>query len=949
MQKISLNKVLMLCVSVLFLSAPAYAQDQGFSDLSKDIPFNDNVRTGTLDNGLKYYVKQNDRPADKVELRLVINAGSVLENKNQQGLAHFMEHMNFNGTKNFKKNELVDYLQTIGVKFGADLNAYTSFGETVYILPIPSDDKEQLETGFQIIEDWAHNATLKEKAIDDERGVVLEEYRLGRGAGQRMQQEYLPKILYKSRYADRLPIGTKKNLENFEYEDVRSYYKDWYRPNLMAVIAIGDADPDMLEQKIKSHFSKLKNPENAPERKSYELPNHKKTLIAITSDPEASSSSVRLMYKDIKEKQPETKLKDYRHGITERLFSQMINNRLDDLTNQEKPPFIYAGSYHGGTAARSKEAYQSYAQTKEGGQLDALKTLLIENQRVKEHGFTQAEFKRAKTDLLAGMESSYKNRDKRESGRLVGEFIRNFLEDEPAPGIKWEYNFYEDQIPKIKLDEVNNLIDNYLHEDNRVVVITGPESADQPAKKEVRQLLKKVPKMDVEPYTEEEVADALMSKMPEAGSITNTESDEKLGTTTLTLNNGVKVTYKKTDFKNDEVLLSAFKFGGTSLYDLETYKQTSAANGGLTDAGINGFDQNEMKKIMTGKIVSVRPSIGTYNESFSGRAAPKDLEQMFQMIYLYTTDLNKDQSAFNSYINKQKARFSQMMKNPQIKFYMEFYDWMYGDNPRFTGILPTEKQLNDADYDLAHKKYQERFANADGFHFYFVGNVDEAKLKEYSKQYLASLPSKGEKENYETFDFRPKHGKHQKTFEAGTDPKSMVQMIYQGPTDYSKEEDLAMGALGQALNIKMIEQIREKESGAYSVSASGSLSNFPYDWYSMSVRFPCGPENVDRLVEAAKGVVHNAVKNGPSQVDLDKVKETLKKEHKQEMKENRYWLNILENTDQYDRDPMRAFTYNDRVDALTVEELHQVAKKYLADDKFILAIKNPESGSSDKG
>lgn len=947
MQILTIKRVLFLLVCTLSISTALQAQDMDFSNLSKDIPFNEDVRTGTLGNGLKYYVKHNDRPADKVELRLVVNAGSILEKPNQQGLAHFMEHMNFNGTKNFEKNELVDYLQSIGVKFGADLNAYTSFDETVFILPIPSDDKKQLDQGFQIIEDWAHNAKLEEHQIDDERGVVLEEYRLGQGAGKRMQQDYLPKVLYKSRYADRLPIGTKKNLENFDYDDIRSFYRTWYRPDLMAVVAIGDADPAMLEKKIKSHFSGIENPDNAPERKTYDLPNHKKTLIAITSDPEASSSSVRLMYKDKENRQTETSLKNYRHGILERLFSKMINNRLNDLTNQENPPFVYAGSYHGGTSARSKEAYQSSASTKEGGQIEALKSLLIENERVKQHGFTKAEFERAKTDILAGMESSYKNRDKRESGRLVGEFIRNFLEDEPVPGIEWEYKFYENQMPAIKLDEVNNLIDKYLHKDNRVVVITGPESGDQPTKKEVRQLLKEVPEMDIAPYTEDEVAAHLMSKMPKAGSIAETESNAKLGTTTLTLSNGVKVTYKQTDFKNDEVLLSAFKFGGTSLYDLDTYKKTSAANGGLTEAGINGFDQNTMKKMMSGKIVSVSPRLGTYNEGFSGKAAPKDLETMFQMIYSYATNLNKDQSAFNSYINKRKARYSQMMKSPQIQFYMDFYNWMYEDNPRFTGILPTEKQLNEADYDLAYNKYQERFANANGFHFYFVGNLDKDKIESYAEQYLASLPATEEKENYETFDFRPRHGKDAKTIEAGTDPKSMVQMIYQGPTDYSSEEDLAMGALGQALNIKMIENIREKEGGAYSVNASGDLSNFPYDWYQMNVRFPCGPENVDKLVEEAKKVVHHAVKNGPTQVDLDKVKETLKKEHKEKMKENKYWLNVLENTDQYDRDPMRAFTYNNRVDALTVEQLHEVAKKYLDNDNFILAVKNPESGSSD--
>lgn len=363
--------------------------------------------------------------------------------------------MNFNGTKNFKKNELVDYLQSIGVKFGAHLNAYTSFDETVYILPIPSDDPEKLEKGFQIIEDWAHNALLTDEEIDNERGVVLEEYRLGKGADERMMQNYLPKVLYGSKYAERLPIGTKENLETFDYESIRRFYKDWYRLDLMAVMAVGDVDVAVLEAKIKEHFGKIPAAKNPRPRPVFDLPNHEETFIAIESDKEASFSQVQVMFKDKENSKPDTTLEDYRHSIVERLFSQMINNRLEELRNGENPPFVFGSSGYGGTYARTKNAYQSFAMSSETGQMTALKTLLEENERVKQHGFFKGELERAKKDVIARMEKLYKDNDKMESNRIVGEYVRHFLENEPMPGMEWEFNFYKQQLPSVGLDEIN--------------------------------------------------------------------------------------------------------------------------------------------------------------------------------------------------------------------------------------------------------------------------------------------------------------------------------------------------------------------------------------------------------------------------------------------------------------------------------------------------------------
>ncbi|RKE92299.1 M16 family metallopeptidase [Ichthyenterobacterium magnum] len=906
------------------------------------IPFNPEVKIGKLSNGLTYYIKNNGKPENKVELRLVINAGSILEDDDQVGLAHFMEHMCFNGTKNFKKNELVDYLQGIGVKFGAHLNAYTSFDETVYILPIPSDDPEKLEQGFQIIEDWAHNALLTDEEIDNERGVVLEEYRLGKGANERMMQKYLPKILYGSKYAERLPIGTKENLETFDYESIKRYYKDWYRPDLMAVMAVGDIDIATLEAKIKSHFGSIPAAKNPRPRPVFELPNHKETLIAIESDKEASFSNVQIMFKDTDNAKADVTVEDYRKSIVESLFSQMINNRLDELRNGENPPFVYGYSFHGGTWARTKNAYQSFAMTSETGQLNALKILLEENERVKKYGFYEGEFDRAKKDILARMEKSFKDKDKTESNRIIGEYVRHFLENESMPGIEWEYNYYKQELPKITLDEINSLISNYIREDNRVVVITGPEKegVTKVTEDEVKTLLETVKNADLKPYEDKAVAASLMSDLPEMGSIVDYKKDDVLGTTKLTLSNNATVTYKVTDFKNDEILFDAFSYGGNSLYTDEEYKATTFANGGLAEAGVNNFNKVELSKILSGKIVSVRPSIGTYSEGLSGNTTPKDFEELFQLIHLYFTSLNKDQKAFNSFKEKQKAFVGNLMASPQFYFQNEMGKFIYGDNPRYMGF-PTAEAMDKADYDLAYQKYQERFADASDFKFYFVGNIEEKMLLKYVMTYIASLPSSNSREDYKVSNFRPRTGSHTKIIEKGEDEKSAVRITYQGATAYNKKEAHAFKSLAEVLSIKLIEKLREEEGGVYGAGARASIRKMPYGWYSFNINFPCGPENVEKLKTAALAEVDKLIANGPTDKDLAKIKEAQILEYKENMKKNRFWLRTLKNADYQNKDASKIFEFEKSVNSLTKEDLQNVAKKYLTKG-FILGIHNPE-------
>ncbi|KPM33128.1 Peptidase M16 domain protein [Croceitalea dokdonensis DOKDO 023] len=931
-----------LCVGLQYVQG----QTDGMGSMAlpeENIPIDPNVKVGQLDNGLTYYIRNNGKPEDKVELRLVVNAGSIMETERQLGLAHFMEHMNFNGTKNFEKNDLVDYLQSIGVKFGADLNAYTSFDETVYILPIPSDDPEKLEKGFQIIEDWAHNTTLSEEAIDGERGVVLEELRIRLGAEERMQKVTLPKMMYGSRYAERLPIGTKENLENFSYDDVRDYYNTWYRPDLMAVIAVGDLDVATMEGKIKSHFSGIEKAKNPVERKSYELPNHEETLIAIAADSEAAFSRVQVMYKDRFETPVVKTVGDYRESLVKNLFSTLINNRLDELGNSAKPPFVFGYSYYGGTYARTKNAYQSIAQTSPEGQMDGLKAVLEENERVKRYGFQAGEFDRAKKSLLARLEKRYNDRDKQESNRMVNPYIYHYLENQPIPGIEWEYSMTKNLLPTIQLEEIGNLINTFLHDDNRVIVITGPEKegVQQISEEAVRALLESIKTAEIAPYKDEAVRAELMETLPPAGSITATETNKKLGVTTFTLSNGAKVTFKKTDFKNDEVLFEAFSPGGTSLYSDEELKATAFANSGLSQAGIGGLSLTDMGKFMSGKIVRVTPRIGSFSENFSGSAAPKDLETLFQMVHLYFTSLNKDPEAFASHMTKQKSFLGNLMANPQFYFQDQLGEIQNEGNPRYTGF-PTVEKMDASDYDLAYQKYQERFADAGDFHFYFVGNVDETELKSFAATYLASLPGKNSAENFVPTKFRRKDTFQKHIIKKGTDPKSNVRISWEEEIPYDGKTEMAIKALGEVLTIKLVEKLREDEGGVYGVGARGNLSKISFSNLTFSISFPCGPENVDKLVAAALGEVEKIKKDGVSPADMAKVKETYLVKRKEDLKTNKFWISNMVKADQEKRNLMGMMQLEAKLDNLKPKDIQKVAQQYL-DENYFLGILMPET------
>ncbi|MES2578707.1 MAG: insulinase family protein [Bacteroidota bacterium] len=928
-----MKKINNLVFGIMLFPLAVFAQQM---DYSKAIPFDPSVKTGKLENGLTYYIKKNAKPEKKVDLRLVVNAGSILEENDQQGLAHFMEHMCFNGTKRFPKNQLVDYLQSIGVKFGQHLNAYTSFDETVYFLPIPSDSPEKLEKGFQIIEDWAFNTVLTPEEIDKERGVVLEEYRLGLGAQKRMLGRYISKMMHESHYAERLPIGQKEILEKFKHQSLINFYKDWYRPNLMSVIVVGDIDVAEMEKKIISHFSSYKNPAKEKPRKFYDVPNHKETFVAVESDKEASSAQVQLIYKDYGAPKPIVNIGDFKNYIVEGLFSTLLNTRLDELTNSATPPFTYGYSYYGGTFARNKKAYQSVAMSQEDKQLSALKVLITENERAKKFGFTQGELDRSKLEFLASIEKAYNDRDKTNSVNFVGEYQANFLEKEPVPGIEWTYQTMKQLMPLIDLKDVNSLIKDYVKEDNRVIILTGPEK--EGLKKVTEQQVLDALKIntdDIKPYEDAAVATSLIRNEVKPGTIVSRESNAKIGTKTLVLSNGVKVTYKNTDFKNDEVLFEAVSLGGTNLYSNEDMKKVQFANGALAEAGFSGLKLNDINKFMTGKIARVNPYIGGSTEGLRGNSTPKDLEYLFQMTHAYFTDLNMDVTAFEGYKQKQSAFFNNMASQPSFYFQQEFYTYLNKENPRFNGLIPSEKTWGETDYALAYKKYKERFANAADFEFYFVGNIDDKTMEAYSIKYLASLPATDKKEKAVDLGYRMLKGDLKKVVNKGTDPKSNVTIMYYGDAKYSAKDAMSMQALGEVLTIKLIEQLRENESGVYGVSARGSMNKVPNGSYSFTIGFPCGPDNAEKLTASALKELQNIIDKGPDEKDVAKFKEGELADFRKDSKENRYWLSNFTRSYTNGSSAEEVLKFEETVNAVTAKDIQDIAKKYLTKDKVI--------------
>ncbi|MDE3143029.1 MAG: insulinase family protein [Bacteroidota bacterium] len=923
---------------ILILSQSSFAQN----NLNAKLPIDSAVKIGKLSNGLTYYIRKNAKPEKKVQLRLVVNAGSVLEDADQQGLAHFMEHMNFNGLKHFPKNELVNYLQSIGVKFGADLNAQTSFDETIFILPIPTDNQQKIDSGFTILEDWAGNALLDTTEINKERGVVLEESRLNKNAQERMMKQFFPKLFNGSLYANRLPIGKDSILEHFKPETLKRFYKTWYRPNLMAVIVVGDIDPALAEKEIDQHFGHFKNPATQKPRPSIiPIPERKKDEAIVVTDKENPMTILAITNFVVKKKNIVT-WADYKQNIVEDLFNSILNQRISELTKQANPPFVFGGASFE-EMVRGYREFSSFAVVGDKPVKEAINALITTTEAVKKFGFLQTELERAKSNLLNETENALKDKDKTESIHLVQGYINNYLSASPIIGITNRYNFIKDVLPKITLEDVNAYAKKMESAQGKFMLVMGSEKNKDklPSNENLLTMLADAHKIPVKAYEEKVIAKSLISKQPVAGKIISQEENSALGTTNFVLSNGVTVTLKPTEFKNDDIQLDAWRLGGFHNYNLADKQNAEYAANIVSTMGVADFTAINLEKFLSGKTVNVQPYINPDEEGIQGNSSVKDIETFFQLIHLYFAQPRKDEAMFQSFIAQQKGFLQNLKANPFNYFADTLSKIEFQNNP-WAGGIPDASDFDKIKLERSFAIYKEIFGNAYGLHFTFVGNIDVNKIKPLIETYLASLPAKEKENKFTDVGVRPVKGVVQFTIAKGAAKQSQVNIIFNGEANFSDEEYLKIKMLTDALNIKVVEKLREEMSGIYTGNVSGGISKRPYNHYTLAARFPCGPENVEKLTQAMFGLIKNVQENGVDEKDLAKVKETLQKHYQDQIKQNDYWLNELSMSWINGEDGKWILDYSKKVNAITTNDLQEAAKKYFNFSNYIKAVLNPE-------
>lgn len=928
-----------LSVILIFAFTLVYSQTQ--TSKSKELPIDPQVVYGKLDNGLTYYIRKNELPKDRAQFWLTVKAGAIDENDDQNGLAHFCEHMAFNGTTNFEKKEIINYLQRVGMKFGPEINAYTSYDLTNYMLQkVPIDVKENIDTSLQIIFDWAYNLSFEDEEIDNERGVIHEEWRTRRGASFRMRSK-TDKIVYKgSKYAERDVIGDIDIIDNFKYQTIKDFYKTWYRPDLQAIIVIGDFDVKEMEQKIINLFSTAPKFESPKERKEFEIPDHDETYVAIEKDKEARFSRVSIYYKH-----ENVKIKDAKYlkqQIEQQLYSIMINARLAEITEKAETPFVNAYSYYG-NIRRTKDAYISMAICKNNKIQEGLKTILIENEKVKRFGFTQTEFERAKKDYLSRIESAYKEKDKRKSARFCREYQSHFLSEEPIPGIEFELEFSKKVLPKITLKDINSLAKKWIIDKNRVVIVTGPdnEDADLSSKEEILSIVNSTSNEKIEAYKDKVSGKPLFAEKVLPGKIAKEAKDAKLGTIEWTLSNGIKIFIKQTDFKADEILMSAYSLGGTSLYGNKDAVSADFASSVVSNGGISDFDNIELKKMLSDKKLRVSPYVSELEEGFSASASPDDFETMLQLVHLYFTKPRIDETAFTSLMTRYKSYMANSANDPSSLF-RDSIQWITSDY-HFRARPMSVKLLDEADFSRIGDIYKSRFADPAGFTFFFVGNIDIDKAKPLFEKYLGSLSNVNNNEKWKDLGVDYPKQKVNKTIELPMEvAKSTVYINYHNDFVYDKRNRLVLDAIKDILRTTYTETIREEEGGTYGVGVRLSTSHYPREEFQMTMSFDCDPETADKLAAMIFAEVEKLKNEGPSEKHLIEYKKNKIKTHTERIKENGFWLGILK----FNHLHKQALTtdmaeYEKMINSITIAEIQEAASKFLSDKDAIQLIMKP--------
>lgn len=937
----------MAVVASLFLTTASLTASAQKLDYSQLLPIDSTVTKGQLPNGLTYYIKPNAKPDQKVELRLVVDAGSILENDNQQGLAHFMEHMNFNGLKHFPKNELVHYLQKIGVQFGADLNANTGWDRTYFILPIPTDNPDNLTKGFEIVSDWAGGALLTTDEINDERHVISEELRMrDKNAGTRMRKKFFPAMLNGSRYAYRLPGGKDSIVLNCNPDLIRDFYHDWYRPDLMAVVVVGDITTAKAKSMIEKYFGPLKNPVNERTRTYYDVKPYTQPQAMIVTDPEATNYDFSLLF-PAKERSVEKTLGDYRTQLVRSIFEQTLNRKLHELAQTAKPPYTSAyGSVSGlfGALTLHNEGFGMDVTPVDNFQ-QSIDSAIAEILRVQKFGFSDKDIDITKNGMMAYYENAYNERNKTLSSAYTDEYAGNFMKQEPIPGIANEYKYAKEMLPGISAKEVSDLANQVLSDSkNFFALITGPEKGNiqLPTQQELLKMVQDAFSQQVTAHTEKATATSLLSKQPTPGTIVKTEKDAQLGTTTYTLSNGIQVTVKPTDFKSDEIVFTGVKYGGTGQFGVADKANGQFLTTVIGTMGYGQFTPTALSDFLSGKNVSLNADMGASSNVVDGSSSVKDFQTLLELNYLKLTEPRMDTDLFQGFITKMETQLKFIKANPQAAFVDTLFKVMYNNNPLAPIRIPSEKDLNSINPSRCIDIYKTQFGNATGFHFFIVGNVDEANLKPLLEKYIASLPVENTKPMYKDNGLRPVSGKQVFKFYKGSDQKSLILSQFHGDNlKYSDKLSLEADLLGQVMTMEILDTIREKMAAIYSGGAYADVRKVPYSHYSVMVQLPCGPENVDKILTELASEVKGFQTDGGPKGYLEKAKKATVEAHKESIKKNGYWASQLQQIMVWGENKDFFLNYEKEINSITNKDIIETAKKMLSGSQFT-AVSFPE-------
>ena len=928
------------CLLLIFLSS-GFLQAQEMQPL----PIDPKVRYGKLDNGLTYYIRHNELPENRADFYIAQNVGSVLEEDNQAGLAHFLEHMAFNGTKNFPENGIDKYLQSVGMRMGENLNAYTSFDETVYtIINAPVDKPHVVDSCLLILHDWSNSLALTDSMIEKERGIIREEWRTRRDASQRLLEKQLQQMFPGNKYANRIPIGSIDVINNFKPEELRAYYKKWYRPDLQAIIVVGDVDVDTVEKTIKTMFSDIPAPVNPAKREYVSVADNDEPIVSIATDKEASSTIIYIYHKyDPMPAQLRSTAAGLITDYISAVCSQILNERLESLLHQANPPFVYAEAYDGDfMVARTKDAFTIAAIAKEG-EIDSTMTALVrEMERARQFGFTVSEYERAKINILKQYESAFNERDKQKNSSYTKEYVNHFTEGGYIPGIETEYTLINQIAPNITVEQVNQYLSQVIGEKNIVLALSGPEKEGvvYPTESELLEMFNKARSQKVEPYKEEVNNDPLIPELPAPGKIVKEEHDGLFDATVLTLSNGVRVVLKPTEYKKDEIQMTATSPGGSFMVGIDDAKNMKVFNSVIGLGGLGNFSAIDLSKKLAGKKVSCSASLGVDNESLNGYASPDDVKTLFELIYLAMTSPRTDNDAYASFENRMKAQLENAKLDPSTALNDTISKVVYNNHPRAVSL--EAEDFDKISYQRILDIYKERYGDASDFTFTFVGNLNVDSIRPYIEQYLATLPANGRVDKPSP-DALPKimKGKLENHFSREMQtPKSSVFQLYSGKSEYNLKNLLTASLLSQILDLVYTETIREAEGGSYGVYAGVSLSDFPKGQTTLQVFFDTDPEKWENMVRIVDEEIQRIATEGPKSEHLTKSRDNMLKRHNERLQENSYWLNVI---DSYYFRGMDAYTnYKETLESITADDIKKFMSDFISQGNCVEVVMGPK-------